>query len=95
MAPNNFFLLRGNHEIREVQRQFSFYNECANRLSIQLWDMINDCFDQLPVAAVIDNRLYCAHGGIPASVDTIAQILDAPVLMNDPYLQSIESWEIL
>lgn len=32
-----------------------------------LWNRLNDVFDCLPVAAVIDGELFCAHGGVPQS----------------------------
>lgn len=95
LAPANFFILRGNHELREVQEQFSFYNECRNRLSVDLWEVINDTFDVMPVAAVLDDHLYCAHGGIPASVTTLSQMQMIPTPMENPLQQSLEAWEVL
>ena len=74
LAPRHFFFLRGNHEIREVQEQFSFSRECTTRFTDELWDAINLAFDRLPIAAVIDDSIYGSHGGIPASVGTLDQI---------------------
>lgn len=95
LAPANFFYLRGNHEVRETQEQFSFYRECCTRFNGDLWESINLAFDRLPVAAVVDDVVYAAHGGIPASVNTLHQIRAIHTPLDLPQLQSSEAWEIL
>ncbi|UXI16228.1 hypothetical protein NH340_JMT02171 [Sarcoptes scabiei] len=95
LAPNHFLLLRGNHEIREIQEQFSFYEECCDRFSLKLWEQINSALDYMPISAMIDGRLFCAHGGIPISINTIEQIRQIPERILQPLLESNETWEIL
>lgn len=34
LFPARFFLLRGNHELRVVQRQFTFYRECIDKFEM-------------------------------------------------------------
>lgn len=47
------FLLRGNHELRNVQDMFQFHNECRRKfgpeLGEQVWEEINRCFDAMPI----------------------------------------------
>lgn len=62
--PENFFLLRGNHECASINRIYGFYDECKRRFNIRLWKTFTDCFNCLPVAALIDDKILCMHGGL-------------------------------
>jgi serine/threonine-protein phosphatase PP1 catalytic subunit len=51
--PENFFLLRGNHECASINRTYGFYEECKRRYNIKLWKTFTDCFNCLPIAALV------------------------------------------
>ena len=34
--PENFFILRGNHECASINRIYGFYDECKRRFNIKL-----------------------------------------------------------
>lgn len=72
--PENFFLLRGNHECASINRIYGFYDECQRRYSLNLWKIFTDTFNFLPVAALVNDRIFCMHGGIPRNLDKIKQI---------------------
>ena len=40
-----------------------------------MWKLFTDLFDHLPLAAMVDERLFCPHGGLSPSLDTVDQIL--------------------
>lgn len=72
--PENFFLLRGNHECASINRIYGFYDECKRRYSIKLWKMFTDVFNCLPAAAVIDDKVLCVHGGLSPELTSLDQI---------------------
>lgn len=72
--PENFFLLRGNHESASINRIYGFYDECKRRYSIKLWKTFTECFNYLPVAALIDDRILCMHGGLSPDLTSVDQI---------------------
>lgn len=62
--PQHFYLLRGNHEAVSVNHQYGFYEECKRKLSIKSWKAFNIVFQFMPVAALIEDRIICMHGGL-------------------------------
>eukprot|EP01017_Pseudomicrothorax_dubius_P017740 TRINITY_DN1990_c0_g1_i1.p1 TRINITY_DN1990_c0_g1~~TRINITY_DN1990_c0_g1_i1.p1 ORF type:complete len:270 (+),score=33.20 TRINITY_DN1990_c0_g1_i1:99-908(+) len=72
--PENFFLLRGNHECASINRIYGFYDECKRRYSIKIWKAFTDCFNCLPVAAIIDSKILCMHGGLSPELSSLDQL---------------------
>ncbi|KAJ8529555.1 hypothetical protein K7X08_036390 [Anisodus acutangulus] len=72
--PDKVFLLRGNHEDAKINRVYGFYDECKRRFNVRLWKIFTDCFNCLPVAALIDEKILCMHGGISPELKNLEQI---------------------
>nr|GMD18861.1 serine/threonine-protein phosphatase PP1 isozyme 2 [Ipomoea batatas] len=72
--PENFFLLRGNHECASINRIYGFYDECKRRFNVRLWKAFTECFNCLPVAALIDDKILCMHGGLSPDLTDLDHI---------------------
>ncbi|KAJ3678610.1 hypothetical protein LUZ60_002413 [Juncus effusus] len=72
--PNKVHLLRGNHECASINRIYGFYDECKRRYTVKLWRIFTDCFNCLPVSALIDERILCMHGGLSPDLVDLNQI---------------------
>ena len=72
--PENFFILRGNHECASINRIYGFYDECKRRHNIKLWKTFTDCFNCLPCAAIVDEKIFCMHGGLSPDLHSLDQI---------------------
>jgi hypothetical protein len=55
--------------------------ECAGRWA---WQCINQLFNWLPLAALIEKKIICMHGGIGRSINHVQQIeaLQLPITME-------------
>lgn len=83
--PDNFFLLRGNHECASINRIYGFYDECKRRYNIKLWKTFTDCFNALPIAALIEGAIFCCHGGLSPDLFELTQLndIDRPLDVPD------------
>jgi serine/threonine-protein phosphatase PP1 catalytic subunit len=74
--PNNFFMLRGNHECASLNRIYGFYDECKRRYSVKLWRVFTDCFNCMPLCAVVADKILCMHGGISPELEDLGELFD-------------------
>lgn len=92
--PNNFWLIRGNHETRDISRLYGFFNECSMNYTSDLWSKYCDVFEYLPLAAVISERIFCVHGGLSPELKDLSQIsrLSRPIRIPDQGLLADLVW---
>ncbi|KAJ8513063.1 hypothetical protein OPV22_003497 [Ensete ventricosum] len=87
-CPHNVHLIRGNHEAADINALFGFRTECIERMGerdgIWCWHRINRLFNWLPLAALIEKKIICMHGGIGRSINHVEQIanLQRPTTME-------------
>ena len=79
-----FFSLRGNHEDERMNRHYGFFQELEYDDTFLM--RMHRIFETMPVAAVIDNSVFCVHGGLPGAfrIDTITKEDSYQYLWNDP-----------
>ncbi|KAG0470169.1 hypothetical protein HPP92_016869 [Vanilla planifolia] len=86
--PENVHIIRGNHEAADINALFGFRLECIERMGesdgIWAWTRFNQLFNCLPLAALIEKKIICMHGGIGRSINTVEQIekIERPITMD-------------
>ncbi|KAJ3157669.1 Serine/threonine-protein phosphatase 4 catalytic subunit [Geranomyces variabilis] len=102
--PDRITLIRGNHESRQITQVYGFYDECLRKYgSVNVWRFCCEIFDFLSLSAIIDDKIFCVHGGLSPGIQTLDQIRsidrkqevphDGPMcdlLWSDP--EEIEGW---
>jgi len=104
--PDRITLLRGNHESRQITQVYGFYDECQQKYaSANAWKYCTQVFDYLTLAALVDGRILCVHGGLSPDLKTLDQIRtiaraqeiphEGPfcdLMWSDP--EEIETWQV-
>ena len=67
--PNTFYLLRGNHEFRDINAFGDLHKELET-LKIYNLDKINLVFDYLSLALILNDSFFLCHGGFPLYLNT-------------------------
>jgi len=104
--PDKITLLRGNHESRQITQVYGFYDECQQKYgNANAWKYCTQVFDFLTLAAIVDGRILCVHGGLSPDVRTLDQIRTinrnqeiphegafCDLMWSDP--EDIETWQV-
>ena len=84
LYPRVFFLIRGNHETKDMTQTYGFHDECIQRFGDQegeeVYQAFLNVFEYLPLAAIIESKdapekkIFCVHGGLAPSFTDIKQL---------------------
>ncbi|XP_051541200.1 uncharacterized protein LOC127433378 isoform X3 [Myxocyprinus asiaticus] len=84
--PERITILRGNHESRQITQVYGFYDECLRKYgNANVWKYFTDLFDYLPLTALVDGQIFCLHGGLSPSIDTLDHIRALDRLQEVPH----------
>ncbi|TKR78011.1 hypothetical protein L596_018887 [Steinernema carpocapsae] len=75
--PKKFHLLRGNHEDAAITVCYGFFNECVAKYGNEgpaVWSNFANVFTYMPIAALINDTVFCAHGGLSPYFQSFEQI---------------------
>lgn len=78
LFPKKIFLIRGNHEFADINKSYGFYDELVKVYPTkgeELFSKFNEAFSYLPLAAVVNDDMFCVHGGISPGLASVGQII--------------------
>jgi diadenosine tetraphosphatase ApaH/serine/threonine PP2A family protein phosphatase len=77
--PDHVSIIRGNHEFADTSETYGFKTELMGIYqSADLWDMFQQVFAWMPIAAVVNDTTFCVHGGPCQHHPTIQRLTSVP-----------------
>jgi len=104
--PDRITLLRGNHDSANISQVHGFYDESVSKYQSPIvWSNIAMAFNYLPIAAVINDKIFCVSGGLSPDLtlledmDPLQRVSDIPptgiicdIMWSDP--DDILGWQL-
>ncbi|KAJ4705510.1 Serine/threonine-protein phosphatase [Melia azedarach] len=84
--PQRITILRGNHESRQITQVYGFYDECLRKYgNANIWKIFTDLFDYFPLTALVESEIFCLHGGLSPSIETLDNIRNFDRVQEVPH----------
>lgn len=74
LFPDKLILIRGNHETRETNMRYEFYEDVIRKYGLRIFERYNQIFAKLPLAVITWNKIFAVHGGVPEGLEHLNQI---------------------
>ncbi|KAI8573048.1 hypothetical protein RHMOL_Rhmol01G0248500 [Rhododendron molle] len=84
--PQRITILRGNHESRQITQVYGFYDECLRKYgNANVWKIFTDLFDYFPLTALVESEIFCLHGGLSPSIETLDNVRNFDRVQEVPH----------
>lgn len=87
--PNNVHLTRGNHETDNMNKIYGFLGELLEKYDEKLHSLFSDSFKFLPLAYVLNDKVFICHGGIPSKTDVTLKDIEQINRITEPLDEGI------
>ena len=75
LYPDNIYILRGNHE-SSICKKYDFEDDCVSRVGKSFFQAVLGVFRILPLCAIVNDEIFCVHGGIPETEMKLEELAD-------------------
>jgi diadenosine tetraphosphatase ApaH/serine/threonine PP2A family protein phosphatase len=86
LFPGDVFLLRGNHECRSLTGVYGFKDEIEKIYTPDIYDCVIESFDNLPIAAILNDHIFCVHAGISPQLKSREDLEKITKPKDDPVM---------
>ena len=86
LFPSNVYVIRGNHEFEVTAVHGGLFTEVEKLYkNLNIFEKIIQSFSFLPLAAIVNEKILCFHGGLSPNFSSIEQIesIHRPILSYD------------
>jgi serine/threonine-protein phosphatase 2A catalytic subunit len=68
----NSYTLYSHAELTHFAFRYGFYDECMRKYgNANVWKVFTELFDYFPLTAVVEDKIFCLHGGLSPSIDSL------------------------
>lgn len=86
LYPQRVTVLRGNHESSQINHMYGFYDECYKKYATEsVWQKFVELFTMIPLSAVVENKVFCLHGGLSPSCNTLDELAKLDRFVDLPH----------
>ncbi|XP_044506022.1 serine/threonine-protein phosphatase PP2A-4 catalytic subunit isoform X2 [Mangifera indica] len=93
-CPDTNYLFMGDYvdrgyysvETVTITQVYGFYDECLRKYgNANVWKIFTDLFDYFPLTALVESEIFCLHGGLSPSIETLDNIRNFDRVQEVPH----------
>ena len=83
--PDRVTIIRGNHESRQITQVHGFYDERMRSTARRHMESLHRPVRLHAPTAVIENQIFCPHGGLSPSIDSLEDVRKIDCFQEVPH----------